>query len=277
MNSPLASTSVTSPHELDMARAMLISYAQDLNRMCEQERRAARELAAANRRLERLDRMKLDFLSFISHELRTPLTAIAAVDMVDNGGSDADTTEAIEIVRAGHERLSGLVEAGLEYFGWMGTTTLAATEQVDLQELIEQIGLDERLRIEAEVVGTRRRLLGDRAALRRMLCVLFENAARFSSTPVRANLHFGIDTATVTVTDSGVGFLPELAEEIFLPFTIADITHHSRGTGLSLAIARAIAGAHGGTLLGSSPGLGRGACFQVEIPVHGPGQTPSQP
>jgi len=66
----------------------------------------------------------------------------------------------------------------------------------------------------------------------------------------------------------GQGFPPELARYLFRPFTITIPLHHSRGTGLSLALASAIiVETYGGTIQAASPGPGQGASFIVELPT----------
>jgi len=71
----------------------------------------------------------------------------------------------------------------------------------------------------------------------------------------------------LTITDRGQGFPSELARELFRPFTITNPLHHSRGTGLSLALASAIVETYGGTIRAESPGPGQGASFIVELPT----------
>ena len=66
----------------------------------------------------------------------------------------------------------------------------------------------------------------------------------------------------VSVTDTGIGFPPQLAEQIFDPF----FTTKPHGTGMGLRISRSIVESHGGRLWAvSSPG--RGATFQLNLPV----------
>jgi signal transduction histidine kinase len=68
------------------------------------------------------------------------------------------------------------------------------------------------------------------------------------------------------VIDRGQGFPPESASELFRPFTVADVTHHSQGTGLNLALAYAIVEAYGGKLWAESEGVGLGATFTAAFP-----------
>jgi signal transduction histidine kinase len=66
----------------------------------------------------------------------------------------------------------------------------------------------------------------------------------------------------VSVSDTGIGFPPQLAEQIFDPF----FTTKPDGTGMGLRISRSIIESHGGRLraVGSS---GRGATFHLSLPA----------
>jgi signal transduction histidine kinase len=71
------------------------------------------------------------------------------------------------------------------------------------------------------------------------------------------------------VIDGGIGFEAGAEERIFSPFVQADatVTQKFGGLGLGLAIAKATVDGHGGKLIASSDGPGRGARFAVELPL----------
>jgi hypothetical protein len=76
-----------------------------------------------------------------------------------------------------------------------------------------------------------------------------------------------IGTATISVTDSGVGFSPDLAPHLFEEFVRDErVKKQILGTGLGLYIARKIAEAHGGKISASSPGPDKGSTFAVSVP-----------
>ena len=70
----------------------------------------------------------------------------------------------------------------------------------------------------------------------------------------------------MSVSDTGAGFPPDLAERIFDPF----FTTKPHGTGMGLPISRSIIEAHGGRLW-TEAADGRGATFHVGLPAAKPG------
>lgn len=255
------------PDELSMAQALLLSYAQDLNRICELEREKARDLARANARLQLLDALKMNFLAFISHELKTPLCAIASIDLLDGDTSVTDRDELLAIVRSGHGRLSKLVDAGIEYFHWSAASPGHEDQNVDLADVVREAIRAALFPVHSTCDSPPLFVRGSRAGLLRIATILLSNATRLASSSVSVITRRSGTHAIVAVTDDGAGFEPDIAEELFRPFTIPDINHHGSGTGLSLALARAIAQAHGGDLRAVSPGPSRGATFTVTLPV----------
>jgi hypothetical protein len=260
--------------QLEKADSQLALYARDLKRLFDSESRKSRELAEANAKLKVLDKLKTDFLTFISHELRTPLTVLSNIDHLDPAGNSKDQARVINMVRRGYQRLHRLVIRGLDYFYWIGGDALNSDEGTDLSALIR--GIRERVPALQELgeglaiscPETPCPVRGAELHLSRVVEILVENALKFSPDDKRLQIELRVvdGQAILSVTDEGAGFPPELGEALFKPFTIADISHHQRGTGLSLALAAAIVEAHGGRIRAESQGVGKGARFTVELP-----------
>jgi signal transduction histidine kinase len=71
----------------------------------------------------------------------------------------------------------------------------------------------------------------------------------------------------VSFCDTGAGFAPELAQQIFDPF----YTTKPHGTGMGLRISRSIIESHGGRMLAEGAAE-RGAAFHLNLPAAGPGR-----
>jgi CheY-like chemotaxis protein len=90
----------------------------------------------------------------------------------------------------------------------------------------------------------------------------------------------------VAVSDSGTGIAPEFLPFVFEPFRQGDgsVAREHGGLGLGLAISKQLVELHGGTVIASSPGLGRGATFLIRLPAQAdiasssvPAGTPAGP
>lgn len=261
--------------QLNTPTSQLALYARDLKRIVDAERQKAKELAEANARLQILARLKTDFLSFISHELRTPLNIIGAVDILDPQSDPKEQAEIIGIVRRGYEHLHQFVERGLEYFNWFALNQVDLTATTDLSQAVKyaMTALSDLtgpgVTLQLSLPDLPCQVRGAPQHLRRVVQILLENALKFSreEKDIRVTLTQSPQRATLTVSDRGQGFPPELARELFRPFTITNPLHHSRGTGLSLALAGAIVETYGGTIRAESQGTGYGASFIVELPI----------
>lgn len=257
------------------ADVQLALYARDLARMVDAERARARELAEANARLQVVDQIKSDFLTFISHELRTPLALMSAFDLYDSESDPAERTRITDIIRTGYERLNGFVTRGLEYFDWLAGECAPVDESTDLGALVPTLvaatpglavpGAECRVVVPPAACTVR----GAAPALATCIQALLDNAVKFAKGAPRVVVTVArvAEHVRVEVADRGRGFPPALAEEIFRPFTVLDTLHHAKGTGLSLALAAAIIQAHGGTAAATSPGLDGGATFTLTLPA----------
>jgi len=230
-------------------------------------------LASANERLRMLDRLKNDFLTFVSHELRTPLSVLAAVELLDEGG----TPEQVEIVgalRNGYDRLKRFIETALAYRARIAEPP-RCDDVLNLSDLVmgarQQVPALAGSSANVEVILPTEPCLvrGGASDLTEVFRILLDNAVRFSPEEIYVRIECAASPEEVrlSVEDRGVGFAPELREEILKPFTIADTLHHRSGSGLNLAKANAIVIASGGRIHAESEGEGRGARFTVTLPL----------
>lgn len=260
---------------LEETDSQLAYYARDLRRAVEAERQRARELAEANARLEILNRLKTDFVVFISHELRTPLHAMSMVGLLDPRGDLQEQSEAIDVVRHGYERLNRFIAEGLRYFEWLATEKVHVDHTIDVGSLVQRIAAEisaargPGVQIQVFAPAEPCTVCGKEDAIAEVARTLLDNAVKFSPRDkhVRVDVAIAEDVVVLAVTDRGVGLKPEMTRELFNPFTVADVAHHSSGTGLSLALSKAIVDAHGGSIRAESAGAGKGATFTVELPL----------
>jgi signal transduction histidine kinase len=108
---------------------------------------------------------------------------------------------------------------------------------------------------------------GDPARLRQVLLNLAKNGAEAAGPGGWVDLSLAVEgaEARVTVCDSGPGLTQEAREHLFELF----FTTKPKGTGLGLAVSKAIARAHGGELEQGASALG-GACFRLRLPLQQP-------
>lgn len=249
------------------------------------ERRAERA-SAAKLAAERASAAKSDFLAQMSHELRTPLSGIfSAIELALLGDLPAKTTRYLELAQVATDDLLALVgdildlakiearrvELSTSRFDLPGALaeSLATVRQAALSKGLElTLELDPRVPTEA---------LGDRRRLKQILVNLLGNAIKFTeSGPIGVAFGPADEAASAPermaflaeITDSGIGFDPELAESIFAPYTQASSDHYVRhgGTGLGLAIVRQLVELmHGRIWAESQPGVGSTFRFIIEL------------
>ncbi|MBN8819276.1 MAG: HAMP domain-containing protein [Sphingomonas sp.] len=198
-------------------------------------------------------------LAAIAHDMATPLARlefhVAKLPANVRSQAEADLAE-----------LSALIASILGYA--RGQQRLESTP-VDLVGLTRDL-LERWDRADAPVrlMGAPQAawLHGDRLSLQRLIGNLIGNTQRYAGGG-KIDIEETQGAIVLTVRDDGPGFDPALAERLFEPFfrIEASRSRETAGAGLGLATARAIAEAHGGTLMAQSA-PGRGARFILTLP-----------
>ncbi|WP_067802491.1 sensor histidine kinase [Actinomadura formosensis] len=224
----------------------------------------------ANATLDRLEGSvgrQRQFAADASHELRTPIAALRA--NLEDAAAHPDDTDLREVVGSAlrdTDRLESIVTdlLLLTRIGTAGT----AREPVDLSMLVKtevaRRSFTPKIVTELTPEVT---VLGVPTQLVRLLGNLLDNAERYADSSITVRVTREDGQALLTVTDDGVGIAPADRERVFERFTRLDAARSrgAGGAGLGLAIAREIAGAHGGTIRAEPHPSG--ACFALRLPL----------
>jgi len=270
--------------QADDGSSQFLCMVEDVTRQREAERaRQAAEnaLAALNtdlelrvaERTEELTRANEELEAFaysISHDLRTPLRAIDGFShIVLDDSADVLSEQARENltrVRAAAQRMGMLIDdllmlarIGRLEIDWelVDLSAVAAAVTARLREADPERHV--QVTIEPGCVWP-----ADPRLIESLLENLLGNAWKFTSRNDDAHIWFGSlhhgGTTAFYVKDDGVGFDPEYAEKLFLPFERLHRQDQFPGSGVGLAIVRRIAARLGGLCWAESP-PGDGATF----------------
>lgn len=226
-------------------------------------------------RLEEGDARQREFAADASHELRSPLSSVrAAAELLERRpGSDRASALAGDIV-AEADRMDQLIGDLLSLSRIDDASAAATHRPVDLSVLMHE-SLDAmtekpvQREIETDVV-----VLGDSQQLTRAIDNLVANADRHANAQVRLVLTVDGDNqqAVVHVDDDGQGVPVDKRAVIFERFSRLDEarSRDAGGVGLGLALVKAIAQRHRGSVhVDTAPGLG-GARFTLRLPLADP-------
>lgn len=229
--------------------------------------------------VERLERVRQEFLSNISHELRTPLTSIMAfVETLEDGAIDdsENNRRFLGVIRRNAERMHMLIADILELSLIESGNVSIDKVQVRLAHLVDEIFDSLSAKAEAREVllvhdiSPDERVIADPGRLEQMLTNLIDNAIKFNRRggSVDVALARTSRSSLITVSDTGEGIMAEHLGRIFERFYRLDRgrTREVGGTGLGLAIVKHLARLHGGEVSAESV-LGRGTSFCIELPA----------
>ena len=240
------------------------------------------ELTEANRRLEELDKLRLEYLQNMSHEFRSPLTVVRgyAEYLMDSGAPEpAALRHLTRVMLESCDRLIDLVDTLLEV-GRIEQGRAAEALQVqdlDLQELAAQsvdplrpLADRKGISLTLEFPSVPLSLQGDSRLLHQVVRNLVDNAVKYSpagsEVVVRGRSEVGSALA-LEVEDKGIGIPEEHLPRIFDKFYMVDggIARRVSGTGVGLYLVREIVRLHNGAV-GVTSRPGEGSLFAIFCP-----------
>jgi len=228
--------------------------------------------------VQRLEKVRREFVSNISHELRTPLATLKLLSetlSLDSGDDPTLLRDYLGRIEVEVDRLAQIVDE-------LGELSLIETGQVTLQRsVVDIVAVARRAAERLESQSARAGLTvtvgapdvpavvcGDERRLEQVLVNLIHNAIKFTAPggTIHVSAKNGESAVVVAVEDSGIGIPSEELGRIFERLYKVDRSRSSKGTGLGLAIARHVIELHGGTIWAESE-EGKGSSFFFALPT----------
>lgn len=273
----------------------LLEYNQRLVARLEEK---LHELEKANEELQRVEKMKSDFVILAGHELRTPLTVVygylqilQANPNIPGSADDAGSPkQLLKKISEGVERLSQVIQDILNVSLIDANRLDLAAEPVFINSVVQSVlhnlrsfGPPRQLIFE---IGPSLRKLpvveGDPRRLHQALWNMLSNAIKYTPDNGTITIDGEVleDTVHIWVKDTGVGIPAKELARIFGRFyVLEDVSFHRSsktafkggGLGLGLAVTKGIIDAHGGNIWAESSGHDEtdlpGSTFHILLPI----------
>ncbi len=240
---------------------------------------------SANATLERLDRIKTEFLSIVSHEFRTALTGIQGFsELIRDGGLEPDEVRAYGgYIFNDADRVNRLIGDMLDLDRMESGRMSIRTTDVDINEVlsdaIARADSSPTVEFKADLDPRLPIVVGDRDRLVQVVSNLVNNAVKYSPDGGTVTLSSRSDGgfALVSVTDTGVGIPPDEIGHVFERFrrVRSGAAQSIPGTGLGLTIVKQIVEMHGGKIWVESA-VGHGSAFHFTLPLAVENTSPLQ-
>lgn len=259
-----------------------------------------KEIIRKNEELEKLERVKSEFISIVSHELRTPLTPIKnALSILSSGRCGTlgeNATKFIDMAKRNVENLTNIIndildinkiEAGKMDFNYKLMNIHSVIENVRAN--FECVAKEHQIDFTTQEQENLPEIYADSQRLGQVLTNLVSNALKFTpngksitikselknASEIDTNPHFADEIkmldgnyVVVSVIDEGIGIKDADLLKTFDKFTQIEnsLSRKVGGTGLGLPIAKQLIKAHKGTIWCDSE-ENKGSSFNFALPV----------
>jgi PAS domain S-box-containing protein len=255
----------TTPSPAGDRRNLIVTDLSDLL-----EAHSTRDLA------QRENRTKDEFLATFAHELRSPLSAISAAAQLleaTRAAGGAGSIRPHEVIVRQVDHIARLINDLLDVERIVSGKVRLNRQPVDIADAIRQVvatfsgvaTADRQITVSTEPVWVE----WDVVRLQQVLTNIMTNAIKYTpgGGTIRVAVHAEGDDAVLSVEDTGFGISARLLPVIFDMFVQVDRTldHARDGLGIGLALVRHLVELHGGTVVASSDGEGRGSTFTVRL------------
>ncbi|MBN3840284.1 ATP-binding protein [Burkholderia sp. Ac-20349] len=268
--------------------SMTLREARERRRGERRNMRSLRGARDARAQADTSNRLKDELLATVSHELRTPLNVIYGwVEVLRNVDGQGLAQQAVDAIDRSARSLSHMVADLLDASALATGRLRLERVPVDLVRIVRDATreLDATAQASGLELSTEYEMPtcvipADRERVRQVLSNLLSNAIKFTPPGGRivVSLTRAGERVRLSVADTGQGIAPEYLPHLFETFSRPERAFASpkRGLGLGLSIVRNIAQLHGGEVVATSAGTGRGTTVTVTLPAGWDADDPAE-
>ena len=258
------------------------------------------EISIANKKLEKLERLKSEFVSIVSHELRTPLTPVNnALEIVLSGQAGMISSEAnnfISMAKRNIQRLSGIIEDLLDLSRIQTGKLDLKYKEVDITPSLEllaktflQVANEKNIKINLDIKEKLPLVYADIRRIEQIFSNLVSNALKFTQNEGSISVVGQVIDSSeidydklvmpaivpdgkyikISVRDNGIGIKKEDIPKIFDKFSQIEssLNRNKGGVGLGLTITKQLVDSHLGAIWVESEEK-QGSVFNVILPLY---------
>ena len=259
------------------------------------------EIIDTNKKLEKLEKLKSEFISIVSHELRTPLTSIKnSIDILLSGRCEENTPSKdkfLNMAKQNVTRLSGIIndlldiskiEAGKMDFHFRPVNINSVVDYV--KNALSGLAKEKNIEIISSDNLSLPEIMADSQRLEQVLTNLLSNAIKFTPDNKTIKIHTSVkniseiqypecfsndmqklkgDYILVSVEDEGIGIEENELLHVFDKFAQIEnsLSRKVGGSGLGLPIAKQLLEAHSGAIWCESE-VNKGSKFYFVLPLE---------
>lgn len=254
---------------------------KSFNSMADELKLSLETLESRNIELQKMDKLKDEFLSNTSHELKTPLNGIIGISdsLLDGAAGDLNQklNQNLQMISVSGKRLANLVNDILDFSKLKNQELYVQQKAIDLRSLVSLVLLlsehllkGKKLHFENLIEEPSPVVLGDENRLQQIFLNLIGNAIKFSnegSITIKTKTD-ETNMLVISIQDHGIGIPEDKFETIFKSFEQVDasISRDYGGTGLGLSISKKLIELHGGKIWLEST-VGQGTTFYFTLPI----------
>lgn len=223
---------------------------------------------------QRANEERLHFFTNITHELRTPLTLIIGPlnDLADDDRLPPDGKRRVGVIRKNAERLKDLISQLLEFRKTETNNRKLTVARSNIGQFVKELCLNykelnsnRRVDFEYDIAQDLPEVYFDSEVVTTILNNILSNAVKYTEQgSITTTVREDGDRIVISVADTGYGISAEALPHIFERYYQASGDHQASGTGIGLALAKALADLHEAQIYVEST-EGKGSTFTLSL------------